>query len=221
MSNGTDNPFERLFKLLATVCKLVLDGKRDPVKIANIFQTIISGSVESSFENEPDSKPTLPIEPTMKFAELIDLGTITVPDDYVHHDQADVFGRGSRFPNPSRVLKHGDKFRVRAFRQIVPGTTTSEERMAFLATQKAIYTGAQGASLIFDQKRNQLPKGFWYASFDEKDRLWTDAHGYHGVPLVGARLGGVFHRSLGHFEGVWFGFFALFCFCDIEPVSGE
>lgn len=51
MSNG--NQFERLFKLQATVGKLVMDGRRDPEKIANILQAIISGSVESSFDNAP------------------------------------------------------------------------------------------------------------------------------------------------------------------------
>ncbi len=50
MSSG--NQFERLFKLQATVGKLVLGGKRDPEKIANIFQAIIEGSVEASFSNE-------------------------------------------------------------------------------------------------------------------------------------------------------------------------
>ncbi|MEK7607572.1 MAG: hypothetical protein AAB484_01415 [Patescibacteria group bacterium] len=47
MSNNKLNPFERLFKLQATVGKLVLDGKRDPELIASIFQKIVD---ENSFE---------------------------------------------------------------------------------------------------------------------------------------------------------------------------
>jgi hypothetical protein len=47
MSN--DNQFERLWKLQAKVNMLVLDGKRDPSKIANIYQAILEGSVTASF----------------------------------------------------------------------------------------------------------------------------------------------------------------------------
>lgn len=97
-------------------------------------------------------------EPTEKFDLLVDLGSITVPDDYDHATQLDKFMKKNRkkfygindnitdvnFPNPTRVLKPGDKLRVRAFKQVVGGTTTSEERMVFLATQKAIHTGGTG-----------------------------------------------------------------------------
>jgi hypothetical protein len=88
--------------------------------------------------------------------------------------------------------------------------------MVFLATQKAIHTGAQGASLVFEQKRGELPKGKWYASFDEKDRLWKDADGYHRVPYVNAYSDGDFDFNLGYFGPVWHGNNAFLCFCDIE-----
>lgn len=48
MSN--DNVYERLWRLQASVNKLVLDGKRDAEEVANIYQGIISGSVTTSFE---------------------------------------------------------------------------------------------------------------------------------------------------------------------------
>ncbi len=41
----------RLWKLQTTVNKLVLDGKRDPEKIVNIFQGIVSGSSEQEPSN--------------------------------------------------------------------------------------------------------------------------------------------------------------------------
>lgn len=178
--------------------------------------------------DKPTTKPLPPSEPTEKFALLVDLGIITVPDDYDHATALAKFGKKNRkkfyyyhgaitnkyFPNPTRVLKPGDKLRVRAFKQIVGGTTTSEERMTFLATQKAVHVGAHGASLVFDQKRDQLPKGKWYASFDEPDRLWQDAGGYHRVPDVRADSDGGFGFSLGVFEGVWSGGSAFLCFCD-------
>lgn len=113
-------------------------------------------------------------------------------------------------------MKPGDKLRVRVFKQVVPGTTTSEERLAVLSVQKAVHTGAQGASLVFEQKRDQLPKGYWYASFDEKDHLWEDAGGCHRVPDVRASSDGGFDFYLGDLEYVWSDDRAFLCFCDVE-----
>lgn len=166
---------------------------------------------------------------TEKFALLVDLGIITVPNDYGHTTWLASFYKKNRgafyyynvaitdlnFPNPSRMLNPGDKLGVRTFRQIVPNTTTSEERMAFLATQNAVHTGAQGISLVFKQKRGQLPKDFWYASFDEKDRLWEDAEGSHGVPRVYANSNGAFNFGLGRFESACDSGYAFLCFCDL------
>ena len=170
-------------------------------------------------------------EPTERFELLEDLGTITVPDDYVHKKRLDLFGRenyeefrdynknitDANFPKPSRVLKARDKLRILAFRQIVPGTTTSDERMAFLVAQKAVHTGAQGVSLVLEQRRERLPKGYWCASFDKKSALWEDANGDHWVPGVGVYSAGGFGFGLGHFECLWsFRGHAFLCFCDTK-----
>lgn len=48
MSNN--NPYERLFKIWATISKLVLDGKRNPVRVADHLQQII---------DEPKSAPPI------------------------------------------------------------------------------------------------------------------------------------------------------------------
>ena len=192
------------------------------------FNNLTLDDREARFGDVKKKSP--PPVPTEKFALLVDLGIITVPDDYVHEKRLTTFGKQNRkkfyyyndditdknFPNPTRVLKPGDKLRVRAFKQVVSGSTTSEERMAFLATQKAIHTGAQGASLVWEQKRDQLPKGKWYASFDEVDRLWKDADGYHGVPDVDADSDGDFHFHLGRFESEWRDGDAFLCFCDLD-----
>lgn len=198
------------------------------------FNNLSMDDREARFGDWKKPEPTAPTEPTEKFALLVDLGTITVPEDYDHATALEKFwdkhqsGRkksfysyndnitNKNFPNPTRVLMPGDKLRVRAFKQVVGGTTTSEERMAFLATQKAIHTGAQGASLVFDQKRDQLLKGEWYASFDEKDRLWAADVDCHRVPFVGCYPLGDFEFVLGCFEGVWYDDHAFLCFCDVE-----
>lgn len=217
MSNDTNEVFARILKLLASILKMVVDGKRDAVVVADCLQKIV---------DEPKVETT---ESTQKFALLADLGYITVPDDYNHTTCLAVFKKKNRekfydynnsitdanFLNPTRILRPGDKLRLRAFKQVVPGTTTSEERMDFLHKQKGnVFVGAQGAAHAFEQKREQLPKGYWYAAFDEKDALWEDAVGYHRVPSVRASSDGFFEFDLGVFEDVWFDDDAFFCFCD-------
>ncbi len=195
---------------------------------------LASGEAKLIMKVKPVSDPVPPVDPTAKFSLLVDLGIITVPDDYDHATWLARFQEkhqggkkksfylyndeitDANFPNPTRILKPGDKLRIRVFKQIIDGTTTSEERMAFLATQKAVHTGAQGASLVFEQKHKQLPKGKWYASFDEKERLLRSADGRHRVPLVDCCSDGDFRFCLGFFEGVWFDDAAFFCLCDLE-----
>lgn len=89
-------------------------------------------------------KPVVVVEasaPMGKFALLVDLGIITVPDDYDHKTALKTFGKKNRkkfyyyeeaitdqnFPNPTRILKPGDKLRVRVFQQIVGGTRPLRE----------------------------------------------------------------------------------------------
>jgi hypothetical protein len=193
------------------------------------FNNLSPEDREARFGNR---KKSILVEPAPKFALLADLGIITVPADYDHakclanfrkNNYKKFFGYNDditdkNFSNPSRILKPGDKLHVRAFQQIVGGTTTSEERMAFLKKQNPVFVGAQGASLVFEQKHEQLPKGKWYASFDKKERLWKDAGSLHRVPNVNAYSDGDFFWNLGRFECVWIGFNAFLCFCD-EPLD--
>jgi len=175
---------------------------------------------------KPVSKPTSP----EKFGLFVDLGIITVPDGYVHNTRLASFEKENRkkfygyndaitdknFGKATTKLVPGRKFRVRVFKQIVDGETTSEERLAFLKTQNAILVGAQGASLVFEQKREDLPKGFWYCSFDKKKALWKDAGGDHRVPSVRRRPDEGWDFDLGGFGGVWGDYGCLLCFCDCD-----
>ena len=87
--------------------------------------------------------------------------------------------------------------------------------MDFLRSKESVFVGAQGATLVFEQKRDSLPKGKWYSSFDEPERLWKDAaYGYHRVPRVGAYRDGDFHFSLGVFGLPWNDSLAFLCFRD-------
>ncbi len=86
---------------------------------------------------------------TEKFTQRKDLGIITVPENYVHERALTSFAECYRdrfdkysqditdvnFPNPTRVLRSGDRLHVRVFNPVVDsGTTTSEECMEFLTT---------------------------------------------------------------------------------------
>lgn len=178
-----------------------------------------------------------PAEP-QKFAQMKNARgepiefTIVVPTDYDHSKALARFAEedekncyyfnlditDENFSNPSRVLKAGDRLRLRAFEQIVPSTTTSDERMKFLrALPGNIFIGAQGLPLIFD-KRHALSKGKWYSSFDEQDRL-PFLGGYHRVPHVDANHDGDFGASLGYFGGTWDQDYAFFCFSDESLVA--
>jgi hypothetical protein len=85
--------------------------------------------------------------------------------------------------------------------------------LAFLKSQNALLVGAQGASIIWEQKKDQLLKGYWYCSFDEKEHL-PFLDGYRRVPDVCANSGGGFNFGLGSFELVWDEGDAVLVLCD-------
>lgn len=213
---SSDNPFERLFRLGSSIDKMVVDGNLDPEKVANHMQHIVDNPKEFRVN---------------KFALLCDLGTITVPENYEHATCLTRFTEENRkkfsgfnskitdtnFSNPSRVLRPGDKLQVQAFEQVVPGTTTSVERMHFLRSLNAVFVGAQGLSLVIEQVGEKLPKGNeGYSSFDEPDRLWEDDRGVHRVPHVDVHSDGGFYWHLGAFEHVWLEYSAFLCFRVVE-----
>ena len=106
------------------------------------------------------------------------------------------------------------KFKVKVFQ--IKKTVTSVDCLQFLKSKKAVLVGAQGASLAYEQGKNQLPLNRWSVSFDEKKALWQSAVGYHGVPFVHRCSDDGFGFRLGRFEGDWDGDSCLLCFCDIE-----
>lgn len=140
---------------------------------------------------------------------------IVVPDGYVHETRLASFADAHRrkfyyyndnltdenFSRATNQLKPGQRFKVDVFQ--IKETVTSEDCMEFLRIQKAILTSAQGVSLVFEQKRDELPKGRWHVSFDEKDALWQDAAGRRRVPVIDARPVGGFGFDLGRFEVPW------------------
>jgi len=162
-----------------------------------------------------------------KFGLLLDLGEVTVPDDprlstFFRKNRARFFfwDRGitdSNFSSPTHILKPGDKLEVRAFGQVVPGMTTTGERLEFCQKQGGgVFVGAQGMSLVFEQKRDHLPRGFWYSSFDQRERLWRDNSNCYRVPNLAALLGGEFDFDLDCFERQWGNEDAFLLFYDLS-----
>ncbi len=155
--------------------------------------------------------------------ELVTTFEIIVPADYVHASRMTTFGeahqKGFYYYNPNLTddnfaktpaLVPGKKFLVKAFQ--IKGRVTSDDCLTHLKRVKAALTGAQGASLVYEQKKDELPKGRWSLSFDEKDNL-PFIDGGHGVPGVRRASDGGFEFDLDRFEGDWDGRCVLLAFC--------
>lgn len=157
---------------------------------------------------------------------LINTFSIVVPVDYKHTTRLASFSKEHRkefyyyndtltdanFAKATTKLEPGRKLKVKVMQ--IKGTVTSEDCMTYLRSQKAVLVGAQGVSLVYEQKKDELPADRWAASFDEKDSLWEDAAGYHRVPNVGCYSDGDFEFNLGKFESDWRDGSCLLCFCD-------
>ncbi len=158
--------------------------------------------------------------------ELINTFSIVVPQGYAHATRLASFSKEHRkefysyngtitdknYVKATTKLEPGRKLKVKVFQ--IKGGVTSDDCLTQLCSQKAILVGAQGASLAYEQKKDELPVNHWSVSFDEKDALWEDADGFHGVPIVGRGSDGVFWFDLGDFEGDWYDVSCLLCFCD-------
>lgn len=206
--------FARLFKLWAMVCKMIMDDKRDAAMVADCLQKIV---------DEPKVEEV--VKPTEKF-ELLNTVSITVPQGYDHVNRLDSFSKEHRkefyyynvsitdknYAKATTKLEPGRKLKVKVFQ--IKERVTSEDCMAHLRSQKAVLVGAQGASLVYEQKKDELPVDRWSVSFDEKDALWKDADGDHGVPDVYRYSDGGFKFYLGNFEYDWDDGHCLLCFCD-------
>ncbi|MFA6325232.1 MAG: hypothetical protein WCX46_03335, partial [Candidatus Paceibacterota bacterium] len=135
---------------------------------------------------------------------------IIVPVDYDHSKQIDVFAKKTKketttyyfndditskhFANASTKLVPGKTYKVKIFP--ILARVTSEDNMAFLAKQNAILAGDHGLTLVYEQKKEELPKDKYTVSFDKKESLWKDADGRRRVPVVYASSGGGFGSVL-------------------------
>ncbi|OIO29083.1 hypothetical protein COX93_00430 [Candidatus Nomurabacteria bacterium CG_4_10_14_0_2_um_filter_30_12] len=219
ITSGQKKTLLRVLEDAVDASGLTKDQTTEILKVGNLVQADLKISlIKHSISNK-------------RFELLVDLGIVTVPENYVHGKQLDSLNRkefyyfnediiDANFSNPTRILKPGDKLWVRAFKQVSLGSTTSEDRMEFSAKMNAVYPGIQGAYLVYQQKCDQLPKRYWYCSFDEKERLWKDTDGHRRVPNVHADSSGDFEFYLGYFESDWDGHSIILLFCDMPTEVG-
>jgi len=158
--------------------------------------------------------------------ELINTFDLVVPKGYNHATRLATFAKmhkseficynsditDKNFGKAMTKLVSGLKFKVDIFQ--IKTRVGSEDCLAFLRSQKAVLTGAQGASLVYELAKNVLPANRWFASFDDKDALWKDSVGFHRVPYVYRVSDDGFEFRLGYFGAVWDGDVCLLCFRD-------
>jgi len=126
----------------------------------------------------------------------------------------------NHFGNVSARLVPGQKLEAR-FYQIkqIKERVSSNECLAFLmAVPKIILPGAQGLAELWKHIKDKeiLPRGRWCLSFDEKDKLWQDADGYHRVPGIYRISAGDWYFGLDYFENDWGSDYCLVCFRDLS-----
>ncbi len=208
----------------------IVDLVRDAVRALGFSKDEAQEIIKAGGTLQEQVKPVL-----QKLAMVDQLGPavkdfeFTVPADYAHDTQLDTFAKKTKklkttyyfndeltsvnFAKATNKLEPGKTYKVKIFP--ILSRVSSEDCMNFLAKQNAILVGGQGVTLLQDQKADQFPVGKWTVSFDEKDALWEDSDGYHGLPCVCRYSGGDWLFNLGYFELDWFDVSCLLCFCDL------
>lgn len=136
---------------------------------------------------------------------------VMVPDDYnhstcfksfrkEHHKEFSSYNfttTDKHFSGVTTKLVGGQSFRVDVVRVNVE--MPYQDCLAYLENQGVILVGAQGASLIWKQKREELPLRR-SISLDKRDALHKDSNGHHKIPSIRRYSDGHFDWFLSRFE---------------------
>jgi hypothetical protein len=169
--------------------------------------------------------------------ELVNTFTLTVPESYNHATQLASFRKrclndffsfdeerqqescfyddGVSDANCSKTthrLVAGKTYTVRVF-VITESIVRSEDCLKFLHSQRALLVSAQGLSLVWQQKKDELPVLVSILSFDEEEAV-VDAAGAYWVPLVLRCSEHEAEFGCDLFSTVWDEKYCLLCFCD-------
>jgi hypothetical protein len=185
--------------------------------IAKPFKLDLSSILKEAFVPKAEQE---------KFSLMLEF-KITIPMDYQHGGHLNKFYKNNKekfyfYNNDITDEKFG-----KVSHQLIPGKTylvkiwminkdmiaSSQEILALLKANKVYLTGAQGASMLWQEKRDHLPKGKWHISMDAKENLPV-ADGYTLVPDICCYSGGVFRFFLDYFEDDWSGGYCVIGFCE-------
>lgn len=153
---------------------------------------------------------------------------IKIPKNYKHETQLATFSKkykkqfyyfneditDENFSKVTDKLVAGKTYTVKIIS--ILQKVSSEDCIRVLKKNNAIFGGAQVASITYQLKKNELPKGKFYLSFDEKNSLWEDADGNHRVPRLYHYDDGVFSFRLRYFERDWYGGSCLLAVCPCD-----
>lgn len=210
----------RNLDMLAQLVSLNLQKQRTPRVQRNIKDSLSPKKSGPSFGKSG------------KFIILKELGLVEVPESFVHkscianflkrnwnpnaiNDINSAFS-DTNYPNPTKEMRPNEKYNVWIIGQKVQETTSSERLMA-LDEENGLLLGAQGIVLVHEQKRQQLPKGYWYASLDNETNLWiADTQDKHGVPCLISYADGGYAIDIGDFENPFPPNVAFLCFKELK-----
>ncbi len=138
---------------------------------------------------------------------LVNTFPLTIPEDYNHATRLDSFCKmkqdeviklfnfykhtDAEFGNATTKLLPGQRFRIKVFR--VKEIVSCDDCLILLKSEKAVLTGVQGLSLVYELAKDQIPKGTKGISLDKKTAfLENKFDGRHYVPDI--------HRYNGYSE---------------------
>lgn len=103
---------------------------------------------------------------------------------------------------PSQPLVLGDRKKVFIYQ--AKESMTSEDYLNFIASQNGQLPNAHGLAIVWQQAKEKLPQGVCIIGFDEKENLFRDSDGYHGVPYLHQDSDSDWDFNLGGFESGWY-----------------
>jgi hypothetical protein len=162
---------------------------------------------------------------SITFDVIADLGDIVVPAGYSHPTWLRTFKqahfkdipiynheiRDEYFSHPGWLLMPGDVLNVKVILGQGEQPITSEDYIDFLVGQRSVFPGAQGVALVWEQKRDKLPRGKWCLSLDKKTNLSVNMKKkWHRMTRISADS-----FCLAAFEGEWDEQFPALCFTEV------
>lgn len=130
------------------------------------------------------------------FSKIAELGVVEAPEDYCHARRLSTFQSNGvriadplietrRFGTPSDILRPGTSLKVDILQHDVSKDVSVGTCLRFFDTEKGVvYPGVQGLTLVWEQKRDLLPRGFELLSLDRMQRL--PVHPKTKEPMVAA-----------------------------------